>query len=53
MNDQEILDFVQGMEEHFGELPNPEHEPRRFEYCIRMYKYYLSRTDERATTTDN
>ena len=44
MTDQEILDFVKGMEEHFGELPNPEHEPRRYAYCIKMYRYYLERT---------
>ncbi len=46
MSDQEILDFVKEMEEHFGELPNPEHEPRRFAYYIKIFKYYKSRVHE-------
>lgn len=46
MTDQEILDFVKGMEEYFGELPNPEQEPRRFAYYIKLYKYYLSKRNE-------
>ena len=43
MTDEEILKFVDEMEEHFGNLPNPEHEPKRFAWCIKVFKYYKSR----------
>ena len=27
----------------FGSLPHPEHEPRRFAYYVRLYKYLLNK----------
>ena len=40
MTDEEILKFVDEMEEHFGTLPSPEHEPKRFAWYVKMFKYY-------------
>jgi hypothetical protein len=39
--EEEIEDFIK----FFGieNLPNPEHEPRRFAYYVRLYRYYKSR----------
>ena len=40
MTDDELLQFYNNMLEHFGSLPNFEHEPIQFANCVRMYKYY-------------
>jgi hypothetical protein len=40
MTDDEVLQFYNNMLEHFGSLPNFEHEPIQFANCVRMYKYY-------------
>lgn len=46
MSEEEILKFVEDMEEFFGHLPHPEHEPIRFAHYIKLYKYYLERQGE-------
>ena len=43
MSDEEVLKMYDDMVEHFGELPNPDHEPIRFAYYVRLYKYYKER----------
>lgn len=43
MTDEEAIQFYNAMLEHFGELPNFEHEPIRFASYVKMYKYYKSR----------
>jgi hypothetical protein len=40
MTDEEALKFYEDMLEHFGKLPNFEHEPIQFANCVRMYKHY-------------
>ena len=40
MTDEEVLKMYEDMLEYFGELPNPEHEPRRFAHYVKVYKYY-------------
>lgn len=41
MTDEEILTAYQEMVDIWGDkLPNPEHEPIRFAYYIKMYSYY-------------
>lgn len=44
MTDQEVLDFYNELVEHYGDsLPNFEHEPRQFAYCVKLYKYLKGR----------
>lgn len=45
MTDEEVLKMYEDMLEYFGELPNPEHEPRRFAHCVKVYRYYKERKD--------
>ena len=40
LTDEEVLKMYDDMLEYFGELPNPEHEPRRFAHYVKVYKYY-------------
>lgn len=41
MTDDEIIAFYEEMISHFGDqLPNPEHEPRRFAMCVKLLRYY-------------
>ena len=40
MTSEEILHHYNRMVEIFGELPDPEHEPIRFKYCVKLYRYY-------------
>ena len=40
MTDEEILYHYNRMVEIYGDLPNPEHEPIRFAYYVKLYKYY-------------
>lgn len=45
MTDEEILKAYEEMVERWGDaLPNPEHEPRRFAYFVKLYNYYKGRT---------
>jgi len=40
MTDEEILDEYNKMVDHFGSMPHPEHEPKRFAYYVKIYRYY-------------
>jgi hypothetical protein len=40
MTEEQIIQFVTDMEEFFGSLPSPEHEPIRFAHYIKLYRYY-------------
>jgi hypothetical protein len=44
MTDEEALKRYNELVEHFGDkLPNFEHHPRQFAYCVRIYEYYKQR----------
>jgi hypothetical protein len=40
MSDDQIEKAFDEMRDMFGELPNPEHEPRRFAWYVKLWKYY-------------
>lgn len=44
MSDEEIEKLYQGMKREFTYIPCPEHEPIRFEYYVKWYKYILSQS---------
>jgi hypothetical protein len=39
MTEDEIRLALESMEKEFGKLPNPEHEPRRFAYYVKLWRY--------------
>ena len=44
MTNEEIVELYNKLVEHFGDnLANPEHQPRTFEYQVRLYRYYNER----------
>lgn len=44
MSDDEILTLYNEMVEYYGDrLPNFEHYPRQFAYCVTLWKYYKSK----------
>jgi hypothetical protein len=52
MSEDDIIKFVTEMEEFYGSLPDPVHEPIRFAHYIKMYRYYRERqTHDQATNT--
>jgi len=47
MTDEEVIKFYEELVEHYGEtLANFEHEPRRFQYQVTIYKYYKSKQND-------
>lgn len=41
MSDEEVIRHYENMKEVFkNDLPNPEHEPLRFAYYVKLYKYF-------------
>jgi hypothetical protein len=40
MTEQELENVLDEMYARFGELPSPEHEPKRFKYYVKLYKFY-------------
>lgn len=40
MTDQEALNFYEELLEHYGSLPNFEHEPIQFMHLVKLYRYY-------------
>lgn len=38
MTDEEVLHHYNRMVEIYGTLPDPEHEPRQFDYLVKLYK---------------
>ena len=43
MTEEEILKFIEEMQEHFGTIPNPEHHPKQFANLVKIFKYYKSK----------
>lgn len=39
MSEEQIEKMLREMEQEFGPLPNPEHEPRRFAYLVKIFRY--------------
>lgn len=47
MTDQQIEEAYNEMVKMWGDkLPNPEQEPIRFAYYVRMYKYFKEKNNE-------
>lgn len=46
MSEEELEQTVNEMIEMFGELPNPEQEPKRFAYYVKLFKYYKERSND-------
>ena len=47
MTNEEIIKMYEEMVKMWGDkLPNPEHEPIRFAYYVRMYKYLKEKNNE-------
>lgn len=46
LTEQEILDTYKEMQERYGDdLPNFEHEPRRFAYYVKLFNYTKERNE--------
>jgi hypothetical protein len=46
MTDEELQEKVNALIEMFGgDLPNPEQEPRRFAYYVKLFKFYTERNE--------
>ena len=43
MTDDEVMKMYEEMLEYFGQLPHPEHEPIRFAYYVKLFRYYKER----------
>lgn len=39
MSEEQIREILSNIEKEFGALPNPEHEPLRFAYLVKLYRY--------------
>ena len=53
MTDEEVLKKYNDMLVYFGTLPNPEHEPRQFAQCVKMFDYYNQRKEDDSTKQAN
>jgi hypothetical protein len=40
MTDEDLQKIIQEMEDRLGTLPNPDHEPKRFAWYIKLYNYF-------------
>lgn len=40
LTEEQLKMIIEEMGRMFGGVPNPEHEPIRFEHYVRLYKYY-------------
>jgi hypothetical protein len=40
MTNEEIINHYNRMVEIYGTLPDPDHEPKRFAYYVKLYKTY-------------
>ena len=45
MTNDEILYHYNRMVELYGTLPDPDHEPIRFAYYVKLYKHYHGQTN--------
>jgi len=53
MTDEEVIAFYEEMLKWFNnELPNPDHHPRQFANCVRLFKYYKQREEDDRRTVD-
>lgn len=43
MSETNIEELLDKMFDHFGTLPSPEHEPKRFAWYVKVFKYYQNR----------
>lgn len=43
MTEEELKKVLEDMEKEMGPLPNPEHEPIRFAYLVKLYQYFSRR----------
>lgn len=44
LTDEEVMIVYEDMQKYFGHpLPDPIHEPIRFAYYVKLYKYYKQR----------
>lgn len=47
MTDEQALEMYEALKTYFGDdLPDPEHEPIRFAYYVKVYKYYNQPVEE-------
>jgi hypothetical protein len=47
MTDEEVTNFYNELVDHWGDkLANFEHEPKRFQYQVTIYKYYKSKQND-------
>lgn len=47
MTDEEVIAKYEEMRQHYGDLlPHPEHEPVKFAYYVRLFRYHKERTEE-------
>ena len=51
MTDEEVLKFYDELVEHYGSLPNFEHEPIQFANCVKLYKYYKEQRGRSETSS--
>lgn len=54
MTDQEALDYYQKLETFYGRpLPDPDHEPKQFEYLVKLYRYDLRKNPDNFVYNTN
>lgn len=41
MNLREVKKHYFKMKKMFSSLPNPDHQPKQFEFYVKMYKYHM------------
>ncbi len=52
MTDQELQETLNKMERLFSDLPNPLHEPVRFAFYVKLYKYYYCSEGNNQSASD-
>lgn len=40
---EEVKKHIEEMHKMFGDLPDPKHEPKRFAYYVKLYKFFKTR----------
>jgi hypothetical protein len=45
MTDEEAIKFYDELLEHYGTLPNFEHEPIQFAHRIKLYRYWKEKNE--------
>jgi hypothetical protein len=44
MTEEEVESMYAEMEKHFGVLPSVDHEPKRFAYYVKLFKYLQNKS---------